>query len=84
MTLEMDKYFEKKYKEMETSVFGNSQVKNIPYYVKIIAQAMKGNQAVSSISPSSSRSGPQPAKKAKSAPSKMDIPMTMQEKKNLG
>jgi len=27
---------------------------------------------------------PAPSKKPKSAPSKMDIPMTMQEKKNLG
>lgn len=40
MTVEMDKFFEKKYKEMEQSVFGESQ--NIPYYVKMLAQAIKG------------------------------------------
>lgn len=41
MTLEMDKYFEKKFKEMESNVFGDSS--NIPYYVKILAQAINGN-----------------------------------------
>ena len=39
MTLEMDKYFEKKFKEMENQV--NQSVMNISYYAEMIARAIK-------------------------------------------
>ena len=80
MTLEMDKYFEKKFKEMENQV--NQSVMNISYYAEMIARAIKIQQPLQQ--PAIIRQAPQPQKKKKTTTSKMDIPMTMQEKKVLG
>ncbi|EWS72348.1 bromodomain domain protein (macronuclear) [Tetrahymena thermophila SB210] len=93
MTLEMEKYFSRKFKEIETNLYTKTDGRTsttdiIQALTGFLTQNQKGTKKnkIAGLQPIQVplTSAPQPTKKTKNPTSKMDIPMTMQEKKNLG